>query len=292
MLYAQFIANGILAGAIYALVASGFSLIYATNRFSHFAHGSVVATGAYAFYSFYALLTFPFWLSALLAIVFAGFVGVLCHTLVYKPLSKRGASSGILLIASLGIMIFLENLIQFFYGPNVRAVRSTSVSQGIEFLGAVITPTQMWIVAISILLLIGLWFSVKKTKLGIMMRAVSDHPELAKLTGIHTERIKLLGFFIGSAIAGLAGILVALEQNVTPLMGTVLIIRGFTGAVIGGVSSLPGAVLGSYVLGLVENIGIIWLPSGYKDAIAFVLLLVFLLFRPQGILGIHKGMRE
>ena len=124
------------------------------------------------------------------------------------------------------------------------------------------------------------------------MRAVADNLELAKINGINTKKVQYIGFGIGSALAGLAGVLIALEQNVNPTMGTGLMLKGFTGAIIGGITSLPGAVLGSYLLGIIENFGIWYLPSGYKDAIAFVLLLLFLLVRPQGILGIKKGVRQ
>jgi branched-chain amino acid transport system permease protein len=129
---------------------------------------------------------------------------------------------------------------------------------------------------------------MKKTKLGKAMRAVSDNKDVAEVLGISAEKIYSWSFIIGSIIAGIAGILVGLEQNLEPTMGTKLMIKGFTGAVIGGIDSVPGSILGSFLLGLAENFGIWFLPSGYKDAIAFIILFIFLLFRPQGILGIKK----
>ena len=130
---------------------------------------------------------------------------------------------------------------------------------------------------------------MKKTKIGKAMRAVADNKEMAEVVGISSERIYSLAFVVGSAIAGVAGILVGLEQNLEPMMGTNLMIKGFTGAIIGGIGSVPGAILGSFLLGFAENFGIWFLPSGYKDAIAFIILFIFLLFRPQGILGIKKS---
>ena len=132
---------------------------------------------------------------------------------------------------------------------------------------------------------------MKKTKIGKAMRAVADNKDVAEIIGISSEKIYSWSFIVGSAIAGAAAILIPLEQNLTPTMGTNLMIKGFTGAIIGGVGSVPGAILGSFLLGLVENFGIWFLPSGYKDAIAFVLLFVFLLFRPQGILGIKNNQK-
>jgi branched-subunit amino acid ABC-type transport system permease component len=129
---------------------------------------------------------------------------------------------------------------------------------------------------------------MKKSKIGKAMRAVSDNKDVAEIVGISSERIYNWSFIIGSAIAGIGGILVGLEQNLQPTMGTNLMIKGFTAAIIGGIGSPFGAVLGSYLLGFSENFGIWYLPSGYKDAIAFVILFIFLLFRPQGILGKKK----
>jgi branched-chain amino acid transport system permease protein len=129
---------------------------------------------------------------------------------------------------------------------------------------------------------------MKKTKLGKAMRAVADNKDVAEVVGISAEKIYSWSFIIGSAIAGIAGILVGLEQNLEPTMGTNLMIKGFTAAIIGGIGSVPGSILGSFLLGLVENFGIWFLPSGYKEAIAFIILFIFLLFRPQGILGIKK----
>lgn len=292
MLWAQFIANGIIAGAYISLVAAGFSLIYATNRFAHFAHGAVLAFGAYTLYTLFALLGLHFLVAAIGTILLTGLLGVLVYKVVYVRLKKRNASSAILLIASLGLMILIENILLAVFGPQVKSIGLLQATRGVEVFGAIVTPVQIGIVVASIVLLILLWLFVRYTKQGTIMRAVANNPELARTTGINTDRVQTMGFFIGSAIAGAAAVLIALEQNVFPMMGTNLIIKGFAGAVIGGIHSLPGAVLGSYILGLAENIGIIWLPSGYKEAIVFVLLLVFLIIRPHGILGINKGVRQ
>jgi branched-chain amino acid transport system permease protein len=158
-----------------------------------------------------------------------------------------------------------------------------------DVLGAIITPLQLIIIATSVFLFIFLMIFMKKTKIGKAMRAVSDNKEVAEILGIPSEKIYAYSFVIGSLIAGIAAILVGMEQNIEPTMGTNLMVKGFTGAILGGIGSVPGSVLGSLLLGIIENLGIIYLPSGYKDAIAFLILFIFLLFRPQGILGIKKG---
>lgn len=292
MIFNQLLFNGIIAGSIYALIASGFALIYSTNRFVHFAHGAVAAVGAYFLYVLFTLWGLNFYVAAVLTVLLTAVVGGLVFAIVYHPLIKRKSSAAILLIAGLGLSILLDNLLLLIFGADVKTLNFISVNKGIEIFGAIITPLQIVIVVTSLILLISLWLFIYKTKFGRIIRAVADNPELARITGINTRIVQYAGFMIGSGMAGVAGILIGLEQNLEPIMGVNLIVKGFTGAVIGGVTSLPGSVLGSYLLGLVENFGIWYLPSGYKDAIAFSLLLLFLLVRPTGILGINKGVRE
>ncbi len=280
----QLILNGIIAGAIYALVASGFSLIYSVTKFMHFAHGAVLALGAYLLYTFAVNLGLNFWFAILLTLICSCFAGVLMDWLVYKPLRKRKASGAVLLIASIALMLLVNALILAVWGADVKTV--PTFNPVFDVFGARITLIQVIIIVVSVVLLLLLWLLMKKTKLGKAMRAVADNKDVAMTVGINPERIYTYTFIIGSFLAGVAGILIGIEQNLYPQMGVSLVIKGFTGAVIGSLASVPGSVLGSFILGLVENIGIWWLPSGYKDAIAFVLLFIFLLFRPSGLLGI------
>lgn len=291
-IFMQLLVNGLIAGSVYALVAAGFSLIYGTNRFMHFAHGVTVAIGGYLLYWIFSLLGLPFYFAVLCSLFFTGLIGLGMNKIIYSSLMKKKASNVILLIASMGILILFQNLIQLLFGAEVKTIGYLKVSRGYEILGASITGLQMVIIAVSLILLIGLYLFMKKTKLGRQMRAVADNKELSRIIGIDDRKISNYSFFIGSVLAGLAGILIGMEQNLEPSMGTALIIKGFTGAVIGGVTSVPGAVLGSYLLGLVENFGIWYLPSGYKDAIAFILLFLFLLFKPNGMLGVNKGVKN
>jgi branched-chain amino acid transport system permease protein len=287
----QLIVNGLIAGAIYALVASGFSLIYSTCKFVHFAHGAVIAFSAYFLYFLFSMLGLNFGFSVVLAIIFASVFGYGMN-LIYKQFRKRKASNVILLIASFALLILVESLILILFGADVKTIGYIKITKGLEVLGAIITPLQIVIVIASIILLFLLFFFMKKTKIGKAMRAVSDNKDVAEVVGISSEKIYSYSFIIGSAIAGIAAILVGLEQNLEPMMGTNLMIKGFTGAIIGGIGSVPGAILGSFLLGFVENFGIWFLPSGYKDAIAFIILFIFLLFKPKGILGIKRSVEK
>ena len=291
-LLAQLLVNGLIAGSIYALVACGFSLIYTTNRFMHFAHGTSVAVSAYMIFQFFTISHIPFYIACLLTLIVSAILGVLIYRFIYIPLQKKNASNIILLVASLGVLILFENLLQIFFGADVKSIGYVKIAKGVSILGAIITPLQIIIIIISVVLLILLFLFMKHTKLGRHMRAVADNRELASIVGINERNIAYYSFIIASALAGIAGILIGLEQNVEPTMGTNLMIKGFTGAIIGGVTSVPASVLGSYLLGVVENLGVWYLPSGYKDAIAFTLLFIFLLIKPKGLFGINKGVKN
>jgi branched-chain amino acid transport system permease protein len=185
-------------------------------------------------------------------------------------------------------MILVNAVVLALWGADVKTIPTQNpVFEAFE---ARVTLIQISIIVVSLVLLLMLWWLMKKTTLGKAMRAVADNKEVAQTVGINPEKIYTITFVIGSFLAGVAGVLIGIEQNLYPQMGLSLVIKGFTGAVIGSLASVPGSVLGSLILGLVENIGIWWLPSGYKDAIAFVLLFIFLLFKPTGILG--TKMRE
>ena len=280
---AQLIINGIIAGAIYALVASGFSLIYSVTKFMHFAHGAVLAASGYFLYTFGVQIGLNFWVSVVITLFFTCALGEAMNRFVYKTLRKRKASGAVLLIASIALMTLVNAMILAIWGADVKTLKA--INPVYDFIGARITQIQIAIIIVSVLLLLFLWFLMKKTRLGKAMRAISDNKDIAQTVGINPERMYTITFIIGSFLARIAGILIAMEQNLFPQMGVSLIIKGFTGAVIGSLNSVPGAVLGSVILGLAENIGIWWIPTGYKDAIAFVLLFIFLLFKPTGLLG-------
>ncbi len=281
----QILVNGLIAGAIYSLVAVGFSLIYSTTKMIHFAHGSVIALSAYAFYFLFSVAHINIFLAIILTIILAAVIGYLINLVFYKTLRTRKASPSILLISSIAILVMLESVILLLFGPNVKTIDLFAVEKGVNFAGSSITPLEVFIIAASIVLFLLISVFMNKTKLGKALRAVADNKDVAEIVGISSERIYAYTFIIGSAIAGIASILIGLEQNLSPTMGTNLILKGLTAAIIGGIGSVPGAFLGAILLGVGENVGIVFLPSGFKDAIAFIILFAFLLFRPNGFLG-------
>jgi len=280
----QLILNGIIAGGIYALIAIGFSMTYGLLRFLNLAHGSLYVVGAYLAYLFFSL-GMPIVAAFILAVIGGAIVGVAMNYSVYKPLRRRKSNSLIMLLASLGIFIFVENLIIALFGAEVKTIRTGPIIQGMDFFGAIITQTQVIIILVAFVTLLIVEVFLQKTKAGKAMRATADNKSVAQVIGINVERITTYTFALASALAASAGVLIAIEQNLEPTMGLNVIIKGFTASVVGGLGNVRGAVAGAFLLGLVENIGIWFLPSGYKDAIAFVVLVAFLLFRSQGLFG-------
>jgi branched-chain amino acid transport system permease protein len=286
MMIKQIILNGIISGSIYALIAIGFAIIYKTIKFFHFAHGVVYAAGAYLAYTFCILLKINPLLSFLLSIILVAFLGIVIDRFVYFPLRKRKTSNLIFLLASFGVFIFLQNLLQLIFGAQILTLRTGPIKEGHHFLGAVITDTQILIIVSSVVLFLLTWLIIQKTKLGKAIRAVADDPIGARISGINSEKIITAVFAIGSALAGAAGILVSLETNIEPTMGFNAVLKGIIASIIGGIGSIPGALFGGLFLGLAENLGIWKIQAGWKDAIAFVILILFLLFRPSGIMGV------
>jgi len=279
----QLIANGIIAGSIYALVALGLTLIFGILRFIHFAHGEVFMLGAYFAWTLAIKYGFPLWLALILSIIGCGLIGYIIEKIAFKPL--RYTSRLAPLITAIALSIFLQALAILIWGAQIRTFRTREIEQGMPIAGAIVTKIQLIIIITTIVLMFALHLFVKHTKTGKAMRAAADNIELASVIGINLNRTISIVFILGSMLAAIAGVLVGIEQNLTPTMGVAVTIKAFTATIVGGVGNIYGAFLGGYVIGLVENIGIWYLPSGYKDAIAFVILLLMLLFKPTGILG-------
>jgi branched-chain amino acid transport system permease protein len=190
----------------------------------------------------------------------------------------------------LGVFISIQNVIQLFFGAQILTLKAGPAKEGHQLLGTVVTNTQILIFGVSALLSAVLWGFLQKTKLGKAMRAVADDPVAASVVGINPEKIILTSFAVGSALAGAAGVLISLETNIEPMMGMNAILKGIIASIIGGSKNIFGALLGAFFLGISENLGIYSLQAGWKDSIAFIILIIFLLLRPSGILGIEgKG---
>lgn len=280
----QLIVNSIIAGSIYTLIAVGFNLIYGATRFFNLAHGVMAVIGGYAVFFLAKMLDWNIFLSIALGVFVAGLVGFGLEKLIYGPLRKRKASDMILLVASLGAFTALQAIIAILFSSQFKTLAGAATPNLYEIAGAVFTETQLILFISAIVITAGLLILLKKTLFGKAIKAISDDEEVAKIVGINTRRIIGYTFFIGSAIAGLGGILIGFDTGLEPTMGMALLLKGVIAAIVGGVGTISGAILGAFLLGFVENFGIWQISGEWKDAIAFGLLILFLIFRPRGII--------
>ena len=281
----QVISNIIISSTYFFLIAISFAIIYTTTFFFHFSHGAMFLLGPYLLFLLAIIFKVPFAIAIILSILLVAILGVLNNKYVYKPIRKIGGTPLILLIASLGVYVILQNLVSLFFGDDTKSVRSGVVKVGLDIFGARITPVQIVIIISGIALAILTWTLLKYTKIGKASRAVANNPTLSEIYGINKEKIYNFVFAYGSALAAIAGILSALDTDMTPTMGFRPLMMGVIAMIIGGVGSIPGIVLGSLLLGFAQNLAAWYLPSQWQDAIAFAIMLLFLLFRPQGFFG-------
>ncbi len=281
-LIAQVIMNGLIAGGILALVSIGYNLIYGVLRFINFAHGEVVSVSAFCMF-FFLEQHIPLLPAAIATIVFTALVGLAINQFVYKPL--RNAPPLSILVGAIAVSLILQAVLLILFSGNAHMVKNPFPSESIDIFGARVTQVQLAIIVLSFVCVIVTERFLAVTKIGKQIRATADNPELAKTIGIDTERVIAITFIIASSLAAVAGIMISFEQPINFVMGVNLGIQAFAASVIGGIGSIYGSFIGGYLLGLVENLGILFIPSGYKDAIGFTLLILFLIARPNGILN-------
>jgi branched-chain amino acid transport system permease protein len=295
----QQIINGLSLGSIYALIALGYTMVYGILGLINFAHSEVFMVGAYAGYYSAAWLgidaaehgrPFPLYL-ALLVLVFAmtasAVLGVSIERLAYRPL--RSAPRLAPLITAIGMSLLLQNLGMLIFSPNPRKYPAIIREVRFQIGGVILTNIKITIFLVTIALMLGLYWLVQRTWTGRAMRAVSVNIDAAKLMGIDTDRTISATFAIGSGLAAAGGILFGLDQiTINPLMGVLTGLKAFVAAVLGGIGNIPGAVLGGVLIGLAEQLVAGYISPDYRDAITFFILIVILILRPEGILGVVR----
>jgi branched-chain amino acid transport system permease protein len=280
----QIIFNSLITGAIYGLIAVGFSLIYKVHRFFYIAHGGILALGAFTFYTFYQLFNWNLVFSFLAALVSVMFIGSAIELLIHRSLRKRKATALLFFLASTAVFILIQNILLFLFGPSVRTYRF-DLQESISIGGAFITPTQIIIFSTSILIFVILYLFIKYTKLGKSIRAVSDDPIAAATVGINVEAVYIQLINLSAILGCIAGVLMSLEKDVRFDMGLHAILMGIVSSIIGGIGNVPASILGGFLLGAIENTSLWLLPAGYKQVVTFGVLILVLLIRPQGLLG-------
>ncbi|UFS69293.1 branched-chain amino acid ABC transporter permease [Geomonas sp. RF6] len=281
----QQIFNAAQLGAVYALIALGYTMVYGTIRLINFAHGDIFMLGGFIGFLLVTLIPgLPVAVMIPLAMLLTAMVGVLIERAAYRKL--RGAQRMSLVITALGVGIFLENLVRILVGPQARQIPAQLPNKVLKLAnGVVITEDKLLIIVISLLLMVILWIFVNKTLIGTAMRAVADNRDAVQLMGINLNLIIATTFAVGSALAAAGGIFFGQAYSIDPYMGIDLGWKAFIAAVIGGIGSIEGAVIGSFLLAGVEVVTVAYLSSNLKNGIAFGLLIILLLIRPNGIMG-------
>ena len=293
-MFIQQLINGLALGSVYALIALGYTMVYGILQLINFAHGEVYMLGAYLGIIVLGVLT-SFGLTAshlplslvvtiAVSVFFCAAYGAAIERIAYRPL--RRATKLAPLISAVGMSIILQNVVMLAQGKEYKNLPPLLPSEGVAIGGANASPVQLFILGASVLLMVVLHLFVTRTRLGKAMRATSQDRVMAGLLGININLVISVTFMIGSALAAVAGVMVTLYYGVVHFfMGYTAGLKAFTAAVLGGIGSIPGAMLGGFMLGLIENFGASYVSSVYKDAFAFLVLIITLILRPSGLLG-------
>ncbi len=288
----QNIANGFSLGSLYALIAIGYTMVYGILRLINFAHGEIFMLAPYFLYFGFLMFHLPWWLSVLVAIILTALTGMLTERVAYRPLRDAPRISA--LISAIGVSFFLQNLAIVLFSGVPKSVHRPEFFRTLFQFGEIrIQSTLIASVIISALFLSILLYIIYKTKTGLAMRAISTDIETSRLMAIDVNKTISITFIIGSALAAIGGILWALRfPQIVPTMGLIPGLKAFIAAVVGGIGNISGAMLGGFILGMAEILFVAFFPelSGYRDAFIFLILILILLFKPDGILG--KNVQE
>ena len=269
----------------YLLIAYSFSVIYYPTRFFHIAHASVITFSAYFTFFFINQILLPIWLSVIFAIVLATAIGIMFNFILYSPLNKRKASPMRLMIASLGLYIILQNVISIIWGNETKSIHSGEIRIGNEIFGAYITNIQIVTIVVCLIFFILYFVLMQYSRVGKNIRAIASNSYLCNIVGIRSEKVIMISFGIGSALAALAGILVGFDKGISPTMGFNWLLYGMVTMVIGGINSNWGLIGSAILLSTVQHIGAYYLDTKWMDAIAYIILIIFLIWKPLGISG-------
>ncbi|PRX98556.1 branched-chain amino acid ABC transporter permease [Allonocardiopsis opalescens] len=279
----QLLVLGVLYGLIIAITAIGLSLIFGTTRLINFAHGDMVTLGAILALVLSAFM--PFWAAALLAVAGGALFGGATETFLWRPLRRRGVALIQMFIISIGLSLFVRYLINVLFGPNRERMRAYQLQESFQIGPVSLTPRDVWLIGLSVLVLVAVGLMLQFTRIGKAMRAVSDNRDLARSSGIDVDRVTLVVWMLGGALAALGGIFYGLSQSVHWQVGFHLLLLMFAAVILGGLGTAYGAMVGGLVVGIVAQVSTLWFPAELQNAWALGIMIIVLLVRPQGILG-------
>lgn len=281
----QIVINIIYSLFIFLVLSKSFEIIYRVLGFFHMAHAATLTIAAYLVYTTYILWTLPFWLSVLLSIVFVVFLMVVINKCIYLPGKTRNLEGWQLMVISLGIYVVLQNVVSMIWGDSTLTFRTWTVKQGHPIMGGSITDVQIVTILVSALLLLCVWLFLEKTNLGMHLKAVSSNPSLSTILGVRWETAASFSIAIGTALMACAGILIAADVDMTPTMGFDWLLYGVVAMIIGGMGRMRYMVLGALLLATAQHLSAYFLDSKWMNATAYIILIIFLCFRPYGFSG-------
>ena len=287
MSFINYLINGISLGSVYAIIALGYTMVYGIAKMLNFAHGDVIMIGSYVIFAIVSMASMPVWLGIIISIVACTVLGITIEAIAYRPL-RQASSSLAVLITAIGVSYFLQNVALLIFGANTKAFSSVVTIKALSFADGAITITGETVVTIisCIVIMVVLTLFVNKTKAGQAMLAVSEDKGAAQLMGINVNGTISLTFAIGSGLAAIAGMLLCSSYpSLTPYTGSMPGIKAFVAAVFGGIGSIPGALIGGIILGIIEILSKAYISSQLSDAIVFLVLIIVLLVKPTGLLG-------
>lgn len=285
--FIQQLINGLSIGSVYAMVALGYTMVYGIMKLINFAHGDILMVGSYVGF-FCAQLGLPFLATLLISVAFCCLLGVVVEKLAYRPL--RNAPRITLLITAIGVSFLLEYIVMYIAKPDARSYPIIYLSDKSLSLGPIdVRLDRIYVILITLIVMVSLHLFIKNTKMGRAMRSVSSDRDAALLMGVNVDKTISFTFLLGSGLAGVAGVLYGAIYQITPLMGMQPGLKAFTAAVLGGIGNIPGAMLGSMLLGFIETMFSGYISSEFKDAAAFAILIIVLIVKPTGLLGKNVG---
>jgi branched-chain amino acid transport system permease protein len=283
-IFLQVMVWGLYAGCIYILLATGLNLIFGVMKVVNFAHGQLLMIGAYVTFSFFVLTGFNPYVLLAASIPILIVIGVGIERLCFRPILGTGKLNEIFI--SIGLIYILENVAALIWTDEWKTIRSPFEDIGITIGSMKIPVDYIIIIVTTVLILVGLYIFLKKSRLGLAVRATSQNRKAAMLVGINVERMDMLSFGIGAGLAGAAGTLwVVSGQVFNPYMGSVPAVKAFAIVIIGGLGSIPGAIIGGLILGIAENFTVLTIGGAWKDAVAFLILIIVLVIKPNGLFG-------
>ncbi len=283
---AQQTVNGLSIGFIYALIAVGYSLIYSILQFSNFAHGSFLVAGAYSGFFLLTMTALPVYIAIPIALAFSGIMAATIERLAYRPIRTRGGRTLYFIIASMGVSIFCEHFIIAGIGAQYRTYPSLLPYRSFSIGGFTIGILDLVSAMVAVVSLALLQYFISKTKTGTAIRAAAFDLQIAGVMGINIDRLLMVVFLVAGSLAGIAGVILGIKYTVYPQLGY-LTIKAFVGAVFGGLGSLPGAIVGSLLLGVLETFTAAFISSTLRDLVVFFMLILVLLVKPNGLMGVY-----